>query len=213
MKTRLLTLAVLGVLAGCQLHYEPGERPFAKVVEYPNFVLPQHGAWTVVGVKSGDTIVVERALPMGDGPLWEEERLRRAAGIPRFKPAGAGRYEVRIFGLRIPNVSDRYSHTSGDRAACEFLVSFVKGRRVALLPSPSWGTAYVYVLDTSLDDGATVKTSTQVNLELLLRGLAMVDPVQFRDAGGWHGTQTRRKFKRAEEEARSKALGLWRFGS
>lgn len=210
---RAALLCVLALAAGCQVHYGPGDRPFEKAVEFPELALPPHGAWTVTAVPAGDRLVVERAAPSGEGPLWEEERLRRAAGVPRWKPLGGGRYEVRLFGVRLPLVSDRRSQKSGDAAAKAFLASFVKGRRVALVPSPSYGAANVYVLATRLEEGAVMKTSTHVNRELLLRGLAQVDRASFRqEAAKWRLSVMHRQFRRAEEQAREQGRGLWRFG-
>jgi hypothetical protein len=212
---RRFTPLLLGLLLlGCSIHYGSGERPFPKVNEFPNLSIPPHADWRVVEVKSGELLVVERIGIPGQGPLWGEEELRAAAGVPRWKAVGPGRYEVNIFGIRIPLVSEAYSNVSGQNTARAFLERFLKGRAVALAWTPVWNHAYVYVQETDVAEDGTVESSTLVNHHLLLLGLALVDEGQFRGTGDrppWRLRTDLRKFRRAQEYARSARLGLWRY--
>lgn len=205
-------LAAVLAAAGCKLTYGPGERPFEQQDEFPGLVAPAHAGWKVVGVKGGDVLLVERVLGTGGGPFEEEEELREIAGIPHWKRSGEGRFEVALFGIRIPSLSDEFNQASGDKAAEDFLKRTVLGRRVSLIPTSTYGSAFAWVQGTDVDADTMVATSTLVNLELVLNGLAMVDSGRFLSAGAnWRMGTEYRTFKTAEEDARARKLGLWRF--
>jgi endonuclease YncB( thermonuclease family) len=214
----ILPVLILAALAaGCRMHYEAGVRPFPKVDEFPELALPQRAAWKVVDVKDGLTLVVERVAPWTRGPLGGEQDLRVVANVPPWKPAGDGRFQVRLFGLRIPLVSDAYSNQSGDRAARAFLESFVQDRRVVLERTPVYNHAFVYVQSMTLEDVGQIRSMALVNLEMLHLGRAMADPAQFQRASGprglaWRMARDLKRFRTAEAEARVSRAGLWRFG-
>jgi endonuclease YncB( thermonuclease family) len=216
MKSTAWIVLLAAALAGCKVHYEPGERPFPEINEFPGLQLPIHAAWKVAKIKDGDTLVVERVAPEGSGPLWGEADLRRAMGVPPWKPVGEGLFEVNLFGVRIPLLSDSFNNRSGQESAKTFLERFVLGKRVALQWTPVYGSALVYVQETEIEDGSRISSSSQVNLELIIQGLAMADKSQFRSGGtskasNWKLGSEYRKFYSAQERAREAKLGMWRF--
>ncbi len=198
--------------AGCSFGYEPGDRPFEAVDEFPGLIHPAHAGFRVVAVKGGEILVVERISGQGGGPFEEELRLREAAGAPPWKRVGDGKYEIGLFGIRIPRFADEMNGRSGDDAAEQFLRGFVLGREVALVWAPAYGQAYVFVQETIRDPETTISTSTMVNLELVINGFALTDAAGFRNRpGNWRLREDYETFKKAESEARSRKLGLWRF--